>query len=284
MVGLYKRVRRVAIALLLLAIAVAAYAIEIEPNWAKVNHISVQLPHLDTEFQGYRIVHISDIHLGRDRKGGMPIRRLHRFIDRVNQLDPDLVAITGDFFSRTPSVDASALQLELQRLQARDRVVAVLGNHDHWFDPQSVRTVLSNAGVLELNNRVYTLNRNGALLNLAGVDDVWQQADDLDRVLSLLPPTGASILLVHEPDFADTSAAADRFDLQLSGHSHGGQIRLPFLPPLKLPYLAVKYPEGMYRLGDMQLYTNVGLGTIALPARLFCRPEITAFTLVAEAS
>ncbi|MGK7910049.1 MAG: metallophosphoesterase [Synechococcus sp.] len=275
----YRAVRRAIVMGVGVLLAVATYAIALEPNWLDIRTLDLALPHLESEFQGYRIVQISDIHLADGGLDGMSVKRLHRFVTAVNRLSPDLIAITGDFFTVTPSPYADELAGELGRLQARDRVVAVLGNHDHWIDPQNVRDALSAAGVLELSNEVYTLDRYGQQLTIAGVDDVWQQAADLQHVLTLLPATGANILLAHEPDFADVSAQTNRFDLQLSGHSHGGQIRVPFIPPLKLPYLAVKYPQGLYRVGDMLEYTNVGIGTIGLPARLFCRPEVTVFTL-----
>ena len=275
----YRAVRRAIVTCLGLLLALVTYAIAVEPNWLAIRTVELVLPHLEPEFQGYRIVQISDIHLADGGADGMSVKRLHRFVTAINRLSPDLIAITGDFFTVTPSDYADELAHELGRLQAGDRVVAVLGNHDHWVDPQNVRDALIAAGVVELRNDIYTLERYGQFLTVAGVDDVWQQADDLPHVLTLLPASGSNILLAHEPDFADFSAQTSRFDLQLSGHSHGGQIRLPFIPPLKLPYLAMKYPQGLYRVGDMLEYTNVGIGTIGLPARLFCRPEVTVFHL-----
>ncbi len=104
----------------------------------------------------------------------------------------------------------------------------------------------------------------------------------LDKVLEALPEEGAAILLAHEPDFADESAATGRFDLQLSGHSHGGQVAIPFLGPLRLPLMGRKYPLGLYKVGRMTLYTNRGIGTVGLPVRFFARPEITVLTLTSS--
>ena len=119
--------------------------------------------------------------------------------------------------------------------------------------------------------------RGRAGLHLAGVDDVRAGAARLDDVLARLPPTGCAILLAHEPDFADTAAASGRFDLQLSGHSHGGQIVLPFIGAPILPRMGRKYPTGCYTVRNMALYTNRGLGVIP---RVNCRPEISVFTLL----
>jgi len=157
--------------------------------------------------------------------------------------------------------------------------VAVLGNHDHWTDADMIHRVIKESGMVDLTNTVHTLDRRSAPLHLAGVDDIWEEHDRLDDVLAQLPYDGAAILLAHEPDFADTSAASGRFDLELSGHSHGGQVILPFVGPLRLPYLGRKYPLGRYQVGPMIQYTNRGVGMISPRVRFNCRPEITVFTL-----
>jgi uncharacterized protein len=125
---------------------------------------------------------------------------------------------------------------------------------------------------------VVTLARGAEQLHIGGVDDVWAGRDRLNEVLAALPTNGAAILLAHEPDFADTSSATGRFDLQLSGHSHGGQIHIPLMKRV-LPPLAYKYPLGQYQVGSMIQYTNRGLGSSGIPIRFNCRPEITIFTL-----
>lgn len=122
------------------------------------------------------------------------------------------------------------------------------------------------------------LENGGQKLWLAGVDDVYEGAPDLKKTLSNIPDEDCVILLCHEPDYADTVREYS-VDLQLSGHSHGGQIRLPLIGPPYLPELGRKYPIGMYNFGHLTLYTNVGIGTIRIPARWNCPPEITLFTL-----
>ncbi|CAN5776038.1 hypothetical protein BH23ACT11_BH23ACT11_07590 [soil metagenome] len=142
-----------------------------------------------------------------------------------------------------------------------------------------MRRVIRESGITDLSNAVHTMERKDAVLNIAGVDDVMERQDRLDLVLDRLPSAGAAILLAHEPDFADTSAAARRFDLQLSGHSHGGQVRMPLLGAPVLPPLAREYPAGHYEVGEMLQYTNRGVGMIEPRVRFNCRPEITVFTL-----
>jgi uncharacterized protein len=259
-----------ALSILLLAVY---YVHDLEPSWIEVRSVSLSLPHLAPEFSGYRIVQLSDIHADR----WMTAPRIQRVVDRVNQMHPDLVVLTGDFVTRNPQKFAPNLSV-LKALKPMDKTLAILGNHDAWTDPDLIQTTLETADVDVLSNQVVTLNRALAQLHIGGVDDVWAQRDRLNEVLAALPTTGAAILLAHEPDFADTSAATGRFDLQLSGHSHGGQVRLPFVKKF-FPPLAYKYPMGQYQVGSMIQYTNRGLGSSGIPIRFNCRPEITIFTL-----
>jgi uncharacterized protein len=275
--GIYRRVLLGA-ALGVLLLGGLVYVRKVEPEDVEVVPVSLVLPRLDAVFEGYRIAQISDIHAD----GWMTPGRVLSLVNLVNAEAPDLVAITGDFatYSRFRSLirHASRLIAPLRRLQATDGVVAVLGNHDHKTDARTVRRVLAASGVIELHNAVLTLRRGGESLYLCGVDDLKEGAPRLDRALERLSEEGAAVLLAHEPDFADESAATGRFDLQLSGHSHGGQVGVPLLRYPFLPKLSRKYPTGLYRVGDMFLYTNRGLG--AHPRfRFNCRPEITVFTL-----
>jgi uncharacterized protein len=275
--GIYRRVLLGA-ALGVLLLGGLVYVRKVEPEDVEVVPVSLVLPRLDAVFDGYRIAQISDIHAD----GWMTPGRVLSLVNLVNAEAPDLVAITGDFatYSRFRSLirHASRLVAPLRRLQATDGVVAVLGNHDHKTDARTVRRVLAASGVIELHNAVLTLRRGGESLYLCGVDDLKEGTPRLDRALEGLSGEGAAVLLAHEPDFADESAATGRFDLQLSGHSHGGQVGVPLLRYPFLPKLSRKYPTGLYRVGDMFLYTNRGLG--AHPRfRFNCRPEITVFTL-----
>lgn len=259
----------------LTALAGTAYTTLVEPGWIDVSRISLTLPRLAAEFSGYRVAQISDIHMG----DWMNAERLRDVVRTVNAQAPDLIAITGDFVTRDAESHARDLIDGLRQLKARDGVVAVLGNHDYWSNPQVVRDVLVASGVRELANSVKTLHRGAVTLHFAGVDDIWEERDRLDLALAALPDDGATILLAHEPDFADESAATGRFDLQLSGHSHGGQIVAPFMGPLHVPRFGRKYPSGQYQVGGMIQYTNRGVGMIRPYVRFNCRPEITIFNL-----
>ena len=265
--------------LTLFAFGGTVYSTVIEPLWFDIENVILKLPRLPRAFSGFRLVQISDIHAG---EHWMPAH-LDSVLERVIALKPDIVAITGDFVSFSPAMTDEILtqtEAALIALSSHAPVYAVMGNHDHWWGVERVRGALARSNVVELNNEVHTFSRDGESLHLCGVDDVYERKDDLDRVLDQLPSDGVAILLAHEPDFADTSAATGRFDLQISGHSHGGQVIVPFVGPIVLPRHGKKYPIGLYQVREMLQYTNRGLGMIFPYVRFMCRPEITLFTLL----
>ena len=265
----------------LLGAAALYYAREVEPEDVEVVPVSLVLPRLAPQFDGYRIAQISDLHA----TGWMTPGRLLRLVELVNAEVPDLVAITGDFatYSRLRSKirHVPGLVAPLRRLRAPDGAIAVLGNHDHKTNAAVVRQALAYGGVIELSNTLKSLRRDDAALHLCGVDSALKGVVRLDRLLEELPEGDTAILLAHEPDFADVSSQTGRFDLQLSGHSHGGQMFLPLLRTIVAPRLSRRYLSGLYRAGDMLLYTNRGLGSHPR-LRFGCRPEITLLTLKSQ--
>ena len=237
--------------------------------------LKVSIPDLDPSFNDYRIVHISDIHLGQ----WISAKRIVGVVNLVNKLKPDLIAITGDSVSYVVNEPVLDMLRFLKNLKPNDATVAVLGNHDHWVGPEEIRKVMKESNIIELENDVYTLKRGDAMLYIAGVDSITLEKQDLDAVLRKLPSSGPAILLAHEPDFADESAATGRFSLQLSGHSHGGQM---IIPGIGTPFRGSKfrkYPLGEYQVGEMVQYTNRGLGTNVFWIRINCPPEITILRL-----
>jgi len=269
-----------AIDLALLALGGVGYSILVEPQSFRIETVHLKLPRLPHAFSGLRMAQISDIHMG----SWMNLDRFHQVADLILAQKPDLLLITGDFlfghnFTETSRGDLNDLITVLSPLAAALPSFAVLGNHDYWTNSEAVREMLRACQITELTNTVFTLTRGSEKLHLCGVDDVWEGDVRLDDVVAQLSDNSAAILLAHEPDFADTSAATGRFDLQVSGHSHGGQVVIPYYGPPILPYLGQKYPSGLYKVGDMFQYTNRGAGTGMLPVRFNCPPEITLFTL-----
>ena len=278
--GFLKLLGVAALDLFLLGVGGAGYSFAVEPNLFTVETVRLKLPRLSRQFSGMRLAQISDIHMG----GWMDLARLQRVADLVLEEKPDVLLITGDFVIGHDAVDLSTQMIDdlvfgLSRLASSIPTFAVLGNHDYWTDVKTIRHMLASSGITELTNAVFTLKRGGDTLYLCGVDDVWEGDARLDDVIAQIHDDSSAILLAHEPDFADTSAATGRFDLQLSGHTHGGQVVLPFLGPPILPYLGRKYPSGLYKVRDMFQYTNRGVGMARLPLRINCPPEITLFIL-----
>jgi predicted MPP superfamily phosphohydrolase len=254
----------------------AYYAYKIEPEQTDVAQISLTLPRLDPAFDGYKIIQISDLHVDKY----MTRRRLYDHVHRINSLKPDLIAITGDFVTRKVHYNVDDLVVTLSELRATDGVVAIPGNHDYSSGGiDRIRQIWRDCEIIDLSNTFRTIEREGSALHIAGLDDVIHRVGRLDLVLNQLPTTDCAILLAHEPDVADLVAPTRRFDLQLSGHTHGGQIRLPLIGSLVGPKQGKRYGKGLYRILDMQLYVNRGLGMVTAPVRFNCPPEISVFTL-----
>lgn len=274
--GLLKATVRAGIGLSAFSLGSLEWAQHVEPGRIDVNPVALTLPNLSPAFDGLRLVQISDLHFD----AWLTRPRLDHIVQLINRQQPDVVAITGDFLTFAGADVIHNLKESLSALRPRDGVVAVLGNHDHWHNAEeSLRSMMKACGIIELRNTVHTLRRGGETLHLAGVDDAWVRQARMDDVLRQLPRTGAAILLAHEPDFADSYVKTGRFDLQLSGHTHGGQVTLPFIGPLILPPYGRKYASGLYRVLEMMVYTNRGVGMVQPYVRYNCAPEITVFTL-----
>ena len=233
-----------------------------------------RLPGLPAAFDGLRIAILSDFHLHPFTK----IAQVQDAVRLANHLQPDLVVLLGDYVDAT--VEAiDELAPELSRLNARLGVFGVLGNHDHWKGAKVVHRALQSSGIGMLRNSGVSLNIGRSEIFLAGLESAWSGHPDINAALEDRSEEAPTIVLIHEPDYADTSASDARISLQLSGHSHGGQVRLPLIGALELPSWGRRYDHGLYRLRDMLLYTNRGIGLVDIPVRFNCPPEVTEVTL-----
>jgi len=253
-----------------------------EPNHPELVRVEIALPRLPAAFDGFTIAQLSDFHYD-DVFTVVPIRRA---IEIVNGLHPDVIVLTGDFVTlplfphhdSSPSARTAVPCAKLlAELSSKLGAVAVLGNHDVGTDPGFVTEALKSHGIQVLRNRSQVMERDGTRLWLCGLDSV-ETHPNIERALLTVPTNEPVILLLHEPDFAD-EASRYPVDLQLSGHSHGGQIWFPGIGAPWLPRHGRKYPRGLYTVRTLPLYTNIGVGTIRLPVRLNCTPEVTLFTL-----
>ena len=256
-----------------------------EPHHPVAEHVGVKLSRIPDSFHGFRIAQITDIHFG-PYMGRTGVERAVRI---AQSFRPDLLVLTGDFVS--PPFGQSFGPAGAHHAEPCAHVlaswkgvpmVAILGNHDHWNGADIVAGALADRGIRVLRNESYPIERGRDRLWISGVDDVFEKQDDLPKTLAAVPNTEATVLLAHEPDFAD-DASGFPVDLQLSGHSHGGQVRIPGIGPIVLPELARKYHTGLNRVGRLQVYTSRGLGVINPPVRLNCPPEVTLLTLLKQA-
>ena len=256
------------------------YAYTVEPQKIELVEQTIPLPGLAVGLSGLRAAQISDLHMGAWTSREL----LERVVAAILAQKPDLVFITGDYLTTGGDLDRALADLlaALSGLSQQVPVYTVMGNHDHQAGESELRGLLADLGIQELANTIQPFRRGGDLLYIAGLDSVstgHQRLDILDREA----PTDAPIILMaHEPDMADYSAATGKFVLQISGHSHGGQVRLPLVGPLVLPWMGRKYPAGLYKIHGMQQYTNRGIGMIDVPLRLNCPPEITLFTFISS--
>lgn len=247
-----------------------------DPDDFEIINIDIEIKNLDPIFHNYKIINLCDIHLGQ----WMTPEYLDGVVDIVNSHSPDMVTLTGDYVSYKLDDVKDDLEKSLKRLEVKDISLAVLGNHDHWLNPQKIKKILKNASIKNISNDVYILRKRRHELYIAGVDSMMVGEDNLEKVLKKIPDNSAAILLAHEPDFADLSSLTKKFSLQISGHSHGGQFIIPGInTTLFRGSYSKKYPVGKYKVGNMVQYTSKGLGTNIFWFRLNCPPEITIFHL-----
>jgi predicted MPP superfamily phosphohydrolase len=257
--------------------AVSAYARLIEPYNYLISETDVYIRDLPQAFQGFRITQLTDVHHSRI----LGIEEVRRVINIAQQTKPDLFVLTGDYttsYRRYIEPCAEALST----LSAPEGVWAVLGNHDHYTDPELTTRALQRRHISVLGNAHTTLQRGSDSIQLSGIDDWSWNATDWQRAFSGLQPTTPTILLSHQPGVLDLEQT-QRVALILSGHTHGGQLKLPFVgAPARFATQDLQYARGLFRRADTQLYVSAGTGVIGLPLRFGVRPEIAVLRLQRE--
>ena len=246
-----------------------------ESSQLVTERVTIPVENLKPSLEGFTIAQLSDFHLDRLTRADL----VQRAVALTNSLDPDLIVLTGDYVWHNVETIFELTPI-LANLDARYGVYAALGNHDIWTDVKVVRQAFTEIRIPVLVNQGVTIDAESENVYLAGLDDGWSGQPDLIAALDGAPAGAPIILLFHEPDLADRVSLDPRISLQLAGHSHGGQVRLPFIGAPVLPYLSWKYDQGLYRVRDMWLYTNRGIGVTNIPVRFHCPPEITFLTLI----
>jgi predicted MPP superfamily phosphohydrolase len=260
------------------------YAHDIEPKLLDVTRHEIKNRRLPAGFDGLRIVQFSDTHIGFHYN----LDTFEKLMDEINSLAPDIILFTGDLMDNPNEFNEHERMVQtLKRLEAEFGKYAIYGNHDHGgYGSDIYKKIMEEAGFTLLMNESDSVTLlDGSSIYIAGVDDAMLGRPNLEAAIWGIPKDSYTILLAHEPDHMADLAAKNNIHLQLSGHSHGGQIQLPFYGPLVTPPLAEVYTEGFYQVGDgegMPLYVNRGLGTTRLPFRFLSRPELSVFTLKSD--
>jgi uncharacterized protein len=259
------------------------YANRIEPSLLEINKLEIKHTLIPDSFNGTKIVQFSDTHLGFHYN----VNQFKKLVDKINHLEPDLIFFTGDLLDEPNKYgEINKIAPILQQLNATIGKYCIYGNHDHGgYGSEIYRNLmeLSDFTVL-LNESLLIKQKDGSSISLIGIDDRMLGKPDLDLAMKRVPDDSFKLLLSHAPDVAD-EALNYGIHWQLSGHSHGGQVKIPFVGALVIPPFAQNYPEGLYTISGvnaLSLYVNRGIGTTRLPFRFMAKPELTLYTLMSS--
>ncbi|MBY6272292.1 MAG: metallophosphoesterase [Caldibacillus debilis] len=255
------------------------YSKHIEPYWTEITRFTIRHKLIPADFRRFKIALFSDTHLGYHYQ----LSHLRKAVSLIMEENPDMIIFSGDLMDNPSAYHQIRETVELLRLlDAPFGKFAVFGNHDHGgYGTEKYRYIMEESRFKVLQNTAVPVAKGRSFIFLAGVDDCMLGRPDLKAALARRPGEVYTILISHAPDYADV-AKGYPVHLQISGHSHGGQIQIPFVGPVITPRYGRKYVEGLYALDGLTLYVNRGLGTTRLPFRFLSRPEITFFTLEPE--
>ena len=287
---LFKSRFRVALAAALVVLAcLAAWAFWLEPASTVVRRVDLGVPGWHAEHGGLKVALLTDLHVGAPHMG---LGRLREVVRRVNGEAPDLVLITGDFVIGGPVdeggdrggvlggkvVEPEPIAAELQQLRAPHGVYAVLGNHDWWYNGERVTRALRGAGLKVLENEAVRIEREGRAFWLGGVADLWTRRPDVEATLRQAGSGDPVILFTHNPDIFPRVPA--RVALTVAGHTHGGQVNIPFVGrPVVPSEFGQRYAMGHVVEGGRHLFVSGGVGTSIIPVRFRVPPEVVILNL-----
>jgi hypothetical protein len=251
------------------------YSVFVERQIVLVNTYRIPVPRLPRAFEGLRIVHLTDLHHG----FLVSLDFIRGIVGRANDLGGDLIVCTGDYVhERNTTSELDAVWPVLAELSAPEGVFSILGNHDHWADTKRSKYWLEETGQ-NLRRKTAALERDGERLWFAGAGDLWEDRTNLDRLLKDVLRDECRIVLAHNPDSADESFESP-VDLMISGHTHGGQVQIPFYGPPILPVKNKTYSEGLKQSPKGQsVFISRGIGWAIYPVRFNCYPEIAVLEL-----
>jgi predicted MPP superfamily phosphohydrolase len=265
---------------LLICLTLGLWAFVVEPNRLTVNEVAIKLPNWPAAFEHLRIALISDLHVGSPY---IDTDKLRLIVQTTNRKQPDLILLAGDFMvtnsvRRGHTVEPEIIAAELKNLRARFGVYAVLGNHDWWYDGERVMRSLNAAGIRVLENDVAQIREQEQSLWLAGISDVWTRKPDITGTLQKVTDDGPVIVLTHNPDIFPKIPA--RVSLTLAGHTHGGQVNIPFIGRPQVPSdYGERYAIGLVVEENRYLFVTPGIGTSIYPVRFRVPPEISLLNI-----
>ena len=255
-----------------------ADAFLIEPNISHISDNTLYVPYLPNALNGLKIVHLADLHYKPDKDEGL----LSSVVEKINRINPDLIMLTGDYVDHDTSGIDPMLEY-LAKLKSKHGILACMGNHDGWnADGEYFKTKFEKNGIQFLINENTALKINNEKLYIAATDFIWKGNPDPVATLKGIPDEAPLITMVHEPDYFDNMLKHRDHHLQLSGHTHGGQCRVPFInyAPRKVKY-GKKYIYGEYTKENSSVFVTKGIGTTGIRVRFSCLPEIALHRLKA---
>lgn len=255
----------------------AGYPVFIERYIVRVNTYQIPVPNLPRAFENFRIAHLTDLHYG----PLVPEIFIKGVIDRTNRIEKDMIVCTGDYVHGKQEKNRFDTVFPiLGRLKARYGVYSVLGNHDHWAGGKKAAAWLDNIGQ-NIRHKVISVEKDGHRIQIGGIGDLWEDDPGIDQTFQYVPESDCKIALAHNPDTADTRFDT-RIDLMISGHTHGGQVNIPFVGTPVLPVKNERYSSGFIRTPNTNLFISRGIGWAIIPVRFNCFPEIAVLNLVPD--
>lgn len=252
-----------------------SYPVFIERNIVQINHYRIPTPFLPKSFHGFRVVHLSDLHLG--FLVSLPF--IERVVKKANSLKPDMIVCTGDYVhARDATKEIDAVWPILLNLEAPYGVHSILGNHDHWANAERSLHWLEKSGQ-SVRHKCKAIYKDKERILVGGSGDFWEDDLNIDQTFASSDENDCRILLSHNPDSVDTEFRTP-LSLVLSGHTHGGQVSLPFYGPPVLPVLNKRYSSGLIETDAVKLFISKGIGWAIYPVRFNCYPEIAVLELI----
>ncbi|MGR8934928.1 MAG: metallophosphoesterase [Gammaproteobacteria bacterium] len=254
---------------------IGSYSVFVERQIVLVNRYRIPLYDLPPAFHGFTIAHLTDLHLGYLVSAAF----IEEIVQRTNRLNADIIVCTGDYVhERNTVAEIDQVWPILNKLRAKEGVYSVLGNHDHWADTQRSLYWLERSGQ-DIRHRHQAIYRGKQRILVGGAGDLWGDKLHIDRAFAGSDEQDCRILLAHNPDAVDSDFTTP-VSLVLSGHTHGGQVVIPFWGPPRLPVENERYSSGLIPTAKTQLFISRGIGWAIVPVRFNCYPEIAVLELV----